>query len=321
MNVNYNSMTKILSCKVGWGSAFILLLALASCTFTACGGDEDGHGGSNTAQDNRNANTSTIDRSVRGLEVPHLNSRYDYITHYLSNGKLNYCMEYAPEKYHSHWVAYRYDFSLAQRKVSRTDEWNVEEYYNKDKEHQVAVGYFPGYERGHLIGSAERLSSDEANKQTFKMSNMSPMMSNFNRIYWGTIEDYFRDQVGRKVSSGDTIYIVKGGTIDDAHIKGYCSVSNTLGRSVQMAVPDHYFMAVLSVSKDGSAKAIGFWIEHKDFKIVEGNTAALKQLRHDCAVSIDKLEQLTGIDFFCNLRDNIEDAVERNINISSWPGL
>ncbi len=88
-----------------------------------------------------------------------------------------------------------------------------------------------------------------------------------------------------------------------------------------MVVTSHYFMAVLSVSKNGSAKAIGFWIEHKYYKIADSNTADLKQFRHDSAVSIDKLEQLTDIDFFCNLRDNIEDAVERNFNLSSWQGL
>lgn len=36
------------------------------------------------------------------------------------------------------------------------------------------------------------------------------------------------------------------------------------------------------------------------------------------AVSIDKLEQETGIDFFCNLPDVIEDEVEKAYNKADW---
>ena len=38
-------------------------------------------------------------------------------------------------------------------------------------------------------------------------------------------------------------------------------------------------------------------------------------------MSIDKLEQLTGIDFFCNLPDDIEKQVEKTFNASSWADL
>jgi endonuclease G len=35
-------------------------------------------------------------------------------------------------------------------------------------------------------------------------------------------------------------------------------------------------------------------------------------------VSIDRLEELTGIDFFCNLPDDIENAVENKLDYSKW---
>ena len=38
-------------------------------------------------------------------------------------------------------------------------------------------------------------------------------------------------------------------------------------------------------------------------------------------MSIDRLEEETGIDFFCNLPDRVEDNVERLVNLSAWPGL
>ena len=35
----------------------------------------------------------------------------------------------------------------------------------------------------------------------------------------------------------------------------------------------------------------------------------------------DAFEEETGIDFFCNLPDRVEDNVERLVNLSAWPGL
>ena len=36
------------------------------------------------------------------------------------------------------------------------------------------------------------------------------------------------------------------------------------------------------------------------------------------AVSIDELERKTGIDFFCNLPDDIEEKVESTLSLASW---
>ena len=36
------------------------------------------------------------------------------------------------------------------------------------------------------------------------------------------------------------------------------------------------------------------------------------------AISIDELEARTGIDFFCNLPDDVEEAVEKEFNTSLW---
>lgn len=38
----------------------------------------------------------------------------------------------------------------------------------------------------------------------------------------------------------------------------------------------------------------------------------------DYAISIDELERRTGMDFFCNLPDAIEDVVEASTDLSYW---
>jgi endonuclease G len=33
---------------------------------------------------------------------------------------------------------------------------------------------------------------------------------------------------------------------------------------------------------------------------------------------VDELEEFTGIDFFCNLNDKLEEAVEKQYNKTAW---
>lgn len=279
--------------------------------------DDDGN-------DNKNANTVRDDETVSRIEIPHIDSKYDYICHKLSNGDVNYSLLYSREKMHSVWVAYTYDSKNCQKNwSSRTDAWRGEPYYDSLKDYQLDVSTFGGgYARGHLCGSAERYYSKEANEQTFYMSNMSPMLSAFNSDYWGEIEDKARDNWGRGsgVKNGGTLYIVKGGTIDkEENILGYRALKTTNNKSVKMAIPKYYWMACLFIAKDGSARAIGFWLEHKDYQ--DKTEAGLKKMRQGAACSIDELEEKTGIDFFCNLKDNAENYVEATYDISLWSGI
>ena len=61
-------------------------------------------------------------------------------------------------------------------------------------------------------------------------------------------------------------------------------------------------------------KALGFWVEHLN---VDRSDDPLSQY----VVNIDELEAKTGIDFFCNLPDEIENQVEsvtaKNV-IKAW---
>ena len=299
-------------------SYLLSLSLLSSCLFiTSCDDDDnDFNGKIEISDENRNANDASTDASLARWEMPATDTSCDYITHYTSDGLLNYAMEYSKEKMHSRWVAYRYDSKPKAQVTSRSDEWGVEPFYNNNKTYQIATGFFGGYNRGHLVGSAERLYSHEANVQTFYMSNMSPMNGNFNSIYWGEIETLVRNW-GRNCGAGDTLYVVKGGTLDS--LLTTTTVKNTLGETVQMAVPKYYYIAVLSLSSEGKAKAIGFWIEHKDFK--DSSLSNLKKIRQAAACTIDELEERTGIDFFCNVPDCIENIVEARYTRSSWPGL
>ena len=69
-------------------------------------------------------------------------------------------------------------------------------------------------------------------------------------------------------------------------------------------------MALL-LKTNGYYRAIAFWAENEN---IDRGNESLKQF----AISIDELERRTGIDFFCNLPDDIEENVESSYNTSVW---
>ena len=71
-------------------------------------------------------------------------------------------------------------------------------------------------------------------------------------------------------------------------------------------------MALLHYNKaTDTYHAIAFWTLHQDASDTNKNYG-------DYAISIDELEKRTGIDFFCNLPDNIENAVESRYYLADW---
>jgi endonuclease G len=71
-------------------------------------------------------------------------------------------------------------------------------------------------------------------------------------------------------------------------------------------------MALLHYNKEtDSYQALAFWTQHLSTTQPVANLG-------DYAISIDELEKRTGIDFFCNLPDEIEDAVEATIDLDFW---
>lgn len=245
------------------------------------------------------------------LEIPALKggSMNQFITHTTKrNGKdyPTYSLEYSYKYKHSYWIAYRFDNTtggnVGRNEAYKPDPELPSQYAAKHNDYTNS-----GYTRGHLCASSDRQYSKEANQQTFYMSNISPQSGNgFNQSgsAWNTGEDKVQAWGYNISRSTDTLYVVKGGTIGEGMIKGY--IKN------EIAIPKYFFMAVLFRSGD-NYKAIGFYMPHENLKDDPDKKAPKKYL-----MSIDALEQETGIDFFHNLPDNIENTVEATYNVNDW---
>lgn len=275
--------------------------------------------------DNVNANTGYDNVSVTGYEIPHLNDQNVYADHYVTMDGvqiLNYALEWDNTKRHANWVAFTFDTTTSADVVKRTDLWAKDpklpaEMQTGDSDHTN-----DGFDRGHLCASEDRVYLKEVNEQTFYYSNISPQLNDFNGGFWGKLEARVQTW-GRSTTTGtyDKVYVTKGGTLNKllknfkgTTVNGGTPTTDANGFTIHgLACPEYYYMAVLS-QKDDVFHAIAFLVPHKEGMTRNPSSDELKEY----VVSVDKLEEETGIDFFCNLPDVLENEVEAAYNLNDW---
>jgi len=151
-----------------------------------------------------------------------------------------------------------------------------------------------GYDRGHLAPSAANKITEQANEESFLMSNMSPQLAGFNRYIWKDLESKIRDFA----INNNVVYVVTGPVF-----------KNNIARigTNKVTVPGYYYKVVL-VNNENQHKAIAFLLKHE----------ASKEKLTSFVVTVDHIEALTGIDFFPELEDNMETELESKIDVSKW---
>lgn len=223
-----------------------------------------------------------------------------------SNEVRNYSMYWDRHHLVARWVAYPL-YRKAWGYGTRTDKWGLDPLLKSSEQPVLNNTYSSSdgksYDRGHQIPSADRLCY-ESNVKTFYWTNMTPQLNALNGQLWADLEQRVRDWSWPKNYDTDTLYVVTGCVVDDS----VTTVKDNEGKSV--TVPTHYYKALLRVYQ-GNYNAIGFWLEHREY--------TQKKVDQSIAVSIDQLEELTGEDFFHNLPDAVESAVEaKDPATDSW---
>ena len=164
--------------------------------------------------------------------------------------------------------------------------------------HQVTTDDYKGsgYDRGHMAPAADMKWSSKAMTECFYMSNMCPQNGSLNSGSWSTLEKACR----RWAQQENKIYIVCGPIF-----KG--NKQKKIGKQHKVTVPDAFFKVVLSMKK-GKEKSIGFIY----------NNRGGKQNMDKTAMTVDEVEKITGIDFFVNLPDKIENKIEAKYSLKEW---
>lgn len=228
------------------------------------------------------------------LELPAMDDPgLGYYSHsFKMNGKTyrNYSFGWSQEDRVALWVAYPLCKLYTNGSAGRTNEWALDPLLGEDSAAPFG-GYAGSYARGHQLPSADRQCCYEANAQTFYGTNMTPQLNAHNEGIWADLEGRVRGWA----NTSDTTYVVTGVVVSPSSKKE----KDSYGKSV--TVPDAYFKAVLKYSKSstlGMWNAAAFFLEHKAYS---GNVGK------EHSMSVDRLEEITGIDFFVNLPAKLGD--------------
>lgn len=208
-----------------------------------------------------------------------------------------YSLSYSEQDEQAEWVAYTLTKeNLNKPWVKRKDTF-LPDSKVKSKSSTPNDYRGSGYDRGHMVPAADMAFSEEAMRETFFMSNISPQSHNFNGGIWRELEELTRNWAKKM----DKLYVVTGPVLT-YEPKGYIGDN-------EVAVPAAYFKVLLDLSAPGS-KGIGFVIPN------EVNYDPLYKF----AVSIDRVEEISGLDFFPDLLEKEEEAqLEGDFNIDIWP--
>ena len=222
------------------------------------------------------------------LELPAMdNPNLGYYAHHFKmNGKTyrNYSFGWSQKDRVALWVAYPLCKLYTNGNVGRTNEWALDPLLGNDSAAPFS-GYAGNYARGHQLPSADRQCCYDANAQTFYGTNMTPQLNEHNEKIWADLENKVRGYA----NTSDTTYVVTGVIVSSTSRKE----KDSYGQSV--TIPDAYFKAVLKYSKSstlGTWNAAAFYLEHRAYSGSVGK---------EHSMSVDELEEMTGIDFFVNL--------------------
>lgn len=161
--------------------------------------------------------------------------------------------------------------------------------------------WFSGYDRGHMVPSADMRWEQDALKATYYYSNIAPQRPELNRGTWAELEDWGRRYVHY---AGERVYVVTG------PIMGPDMPALTTPKArQQVRIPDAYFKVFADL--DGpERKGIAF--------IMKNGTNEGPPISH--AVPIDSVERLTGLDLFAALDDLEEARIEGSLETAPWYG-
>ena len=253
--------------------------------------DDPDTGGDNGSGDNGSGDNGSGDADLTKtgwLELPAMdNPNLGYYTHsFKMNGKTyrNYSFGWSQKDRVALWVAYPLCKLYTNGSAGRTNAWALDPLLGEDSAAPFG-GYAGDYARGHQLPSADRQCCYEANAQTFYGTNMTPQLNAHNEKIWADLEGKVRGYA----NTSDTTYVVTGVMVSASSEIQRDSYGN------KVTVPDAYFKAVLKYSKSstlGAWNAAAFYLEHRAYS---------GSVSKEHSMSIDELEEMTGIDFFVNL--------------------
>ncbi|GGG41700.1 DNA/RNA non-specific endonuclease [Bizionia arctica] len=204
-----------------------------------------------------------------------------------------YSLSYSEPHEQAEWVAYE----LKKEHLSNTN--FKRPYFEIDPAVKTGAADWrnykkSGFDRGHLCPAGDKAYSQEAYNETFLTSNISPQNHEFNSGIWNTLEQKVRYWAGKY----NGVFVITGGVLEEN--------LRTIGDE-RVSVPNQFYKILIDTNS-GKTKMIAFLMPHENSNLP----------LYKFVVSVDSIESLTGIDFFPELDDALENELESSTSYKNW---
>jgi endonuclease G len=207
--------------------------------------------------------------------------------------RTHYTLSYNEDHEQAEWVAYELKSGISSYSDFKRP-YFIEDPKVKTRSADWRNYKNSGFDKGHLCPAGDMKFSKQAYNETFYTSNISPQKSDFNAGVWNRLEQKVRYWADKY----DGLYVITGGVLEP-NLK-------TIGEE-DVSVPDYFYKVLFDVSND-KPRMIAFLVPHKNSD----------RPLYEFVVSVDELEELTGIDFFHHLPNDIENKIEKSTDYKSW---
>ncbi|MGH2670926.1 MAG: DNA/RNA non-specific endonuclease, partial [bacterium] len=203
---------------------------------------------------------------------------------------------YSEERRQPLWVAYRAASLKGTPRIGPRPRFSI------DARTRAGVSSFEyngsRYTRGHLAPNflIGKLYGPDAQRATFLMSNIAPQKARLNQLVWERLEAAEADVVAPRAGE---LWVVTGPVFDAQPAKLKSGI----------AVPAAFYRIWLDTRDGGALAALAF--------VVPQDVCGTEPLAQFLA-SVDDVERATGLDFFHELADGPERALESGRATAGW---
>ncbi|MEZ4790261.1 MAG: DNA/RNA non-specific endonuclease [Flavobacteriales bacterium] len=238
------------------------------------------------------AKLAIIRRDLQRIGLPKLEDGEELIVH------PGHMLVYSEKHEQPKWTAHVASPDLIKGNLARIDSFLPDPLVKTGT--AVTADYWnSGFDRGHMVPSADMRWNLEALQGTYYYSNISPQVPELNRETWADLEDWGRRYVN---FSKRRVFVATGPVLRDG-----LPTMQKADRKNEVSIPEYFWKVFADLDGD-TPKAIGFVMRNSK---LDGPPISY-------AVTVDSVETLTGLDFFPALDDATEDRIEAMRELKDW---
>jgi len=221
-----------------------------------------------------------------------------------------YTLSYNQSRGTPNWVSYELDARHSQSGTDRCNCFTADPLLPTNKQILTADYTNGGYDRGHMVRSADRTLQNGDNARTFYLTNIVPQTGDLNQGVWAQFENMLADSAR---TSGKAVYIITGPQYNAG------TALTFIKNEGKIAIPDSTWKVALIVKRRGDGTPYDIsnlqaWANIDSVTVLAVMMPNIAGIRNDAPSkyyrTVDQVENVTGLNFLSLLPTMFQNALE-----------